>query len=74
MHLKRFYTYYSSRYNTDTKEIEHYYDTDIELEDKSKTNVQLKLSEESAKKILEIIANDIENASNNFINELRESL
>lgn len=74
MQLKRFYTYHSSRYNSETKELEYYYDTDIELEDKSKTKIEIKLSEETMKKILAIISEDIEEKTNNFINELRESL
>jgi hypothetical protein len=74
MQLKRFYTYHSSRYNSETKELEYYYDTEIELEDKSKTKIEVKLSEETMKKILAIISEDIEEKTNNFINELRESL
>lgn len=74
MQLKRFYTYHSSRYNSETKELEYYYDTEIELEDKSKTKIEIKLSEETMKKILAIISEDIEEKTNNFINELRESL
>jgi hypothetical protein len=74
MQLKRFYTYHSSRYNYETKELEYYYDTEIELEDKSKTKIEVKLSEETMKKILAIISEDIEEKTNNFINELRESL
>lgn len=74
MQLKRFYTYHSSRYNSETKELEYYYDTEIELEDKSKTKIEIKLSEETMKKILAIISEDIEEKTNNFINELRENL
>lgn len=74
MQLKRFYTYRSSRYNSETKELEYYYDTDIELEDEFKTKISVKLSEETMKKILAIVSEDIEEKTNNFINELRESL
>lgn len=74
MQLKRFYTYHSSRYNSETKELEYYYDTEIELEDALKTKIEVKLSEETMKKILAIISEDIEEKTNNFINELRENL
>lgn len=74
MQLKRFYTYHSSRYNSETKKLEYYYDTDIELEDEFKTKISVKLSEETMKKILAIVSEDIEEKTNNFINELRESL
>lgn len=74
MQLKRFYTYHSSRYNSETKKLEYYYDTDIELEDELKTKIAVKLSEETMKKILAIISEDIKEKTNNFINELRESL
>lgn len=74
MQLKRFYTYRSSRYKSETKKLEYYYDTDIELEDELKTKIAVKLSEETMKKILAIISEDIKEKTNNFINELRESL